>query len=583
MIWHSMKNNYLVHCGRYLTVFLFLLITPDLWGQIAKNSELKIVVGGDHKYPPYEFINEQGMPDGFNVEITKAIGKVMGMTVEVRLGGWSEMRTALEKGEIDALQGIVYSKERAKIYDFSPPHSIVHNSIWVRVGAEEVHSLNELEHKKVVLQKDGIVHDYLRETNLQINFVPTQTHAHALHQLILGNYDYAVVSKLPGQFYLNEIQAHHMVDVTVPVTSHRYGYAVVKGNYALLGRISEGLATLRKTGQYQEIYDKWLGVLEPQGVSAKTIFRYGMIVIIPLLLGLAASILWSRILKRQVANRTIDLENEMKRHKEALDELKRQQKQLIQADKLASLGILVSGVAHEINNPSGLILMNLPLVRDVYLDALPILDEYNSKNEGFTLGGLGYSKLRDEIPAIIDEMQESVTKIKRIVEDLKNFARKDNSVMELNVNLNDVVKRSIRLTTNSIRKSTDYFHVDYADNMINIMGNNQRIEQVVVNLILNACQALESLEKKIEVRTEVGKNSVKLIVKDEGCGITAEHLDHLTDPFFTTKREVGGTGLGLSISDGIVKDHGGKLEFASILGFGTTVTMKLPLEHTELT
>ena len=116
------------------------------------------------------------------------------------------------------------------------------------------------------------------------------------------------------------------------------------------------------------------------------------------------------------------------------------------------------------------------------------------------------------------------------------------------------------------------------ENLPPVRGNSQRIEQVTVNLILNACQALDGLEQGIHLSTSFDRelNVVTLMIKDEGVGIPPENLAHVTDPFFTTKREVGGTGLGLSVSAGIVKDHHGKLEFRSTLGEGTTAILTLP-------
>jgi len=136
---------------------------------------------------------------------------------------------------------------------------------------------------------------------------------------------------------------------------------------------------------------------------------------------------------------------------------------------------------------------------------------------------------------------------------------------------------------NLIEKSTEHFSVAYGDNIPLIRGSSQRIEQVVVNLVMNACQALPGKDRAIALATFVdhGENIVVLEVRDEGSGITAEHLPHLSDPFFTTKRESGGTGLGLSVSTGIVKEHGGALAFSSLPGAGTTARLTLPIPGKE--
>jgi polar amino acid transport system substrate-binding protein len=266
-----------------------------------------------------------------------------------------------------------------------------------------------------------------------------------------------------------------------------------------------------------------------------------------------------------------------------LDELRVNQDRLVQADKMASLGILVSGVAHEINNPNGLILLNMPIIKDVYRDAEEIFDERFRVDGDFNLGGLPYSRMRVEVPQLLEEMQDGARRIKSIVEDLKDFARREDAADKEQFDLNGVVKAAIRLVDSSIRKSTHNFSVSYAGGLPMLSGNPRRIEQVVVNLLLNACQALAGPEGSIAVITRHDRHEdhIELTVRDEGSGISSDHMSHLTDPFFTTKRDSGGTGLGLSVSAGIVKEHGGSLTFDSSPDRGTTVTMILPCNQEQ--
>ncbi|MES9904874.1 MAG: transporter substrate-binding domain-containing protein [Sedimenticola sp.] len=562
---------------------MLLLIFAGGAGASARDSvDTLIVVGGDRNYPPYEFIDQNNDPAGFNVDLTRAIAEVMGFSVEIRLGSWGEMRQGLASGQIDILQGMAWSKERTEEVNFSTPHAKVHQSIWLRKGSA-VSVLNDLAGKDVIVMRGAVMHDYiLRRPELNTNLQLVETLEDALRNLSAGVGEAALVAKLPGEYLQQQAGINNIFPIAKPLEAQDYGYAVKKGNADLLARFNEGLVLLKKSGRYRPIYKKWLGILPQPGVSIEEILRIGAMVILPLLVILVMTALWSRALRRQVALRTKALELEVAQKEQALHELFVRKQQLIQADKLTSLGILTSGVAHEINNPNGLILLNLPLLEKAWGDALPLLQKNYQQNGDFKLGWLSFSRMQHEMPQILNDMQQGANRIKRIVEDLKDFARQDSADTSNMVDLNQIVDAAIRLVDNSLKKATDHFQAELATDLPKFRGNAQRIEQVVVNLLLNACQSLAGHDCAIVLRTELTDDKYLLLeIKDQGCGISSEDLSKLADPFFTTKRESGGTGLGLSISAGIVQDHGGQLEFTSTLGEGTCVQLLLPVESIE--
>jgi polar amino acid transport system substrate-binding protein len=167
------------------------------------------------------------------------------------------------------------------------------------------------------------------------------------------------------------------------------------------------------------------------------------------------------------------------------------------------------------------------------------------------------------------------------VEDLKSFVRKDIPDVTQPVDMNNVLKSALSLVSNMVYKSTKHFSVRYGRNIPPIKGNFQRLEQVIINLIQNACQALPNNRRAIRVSTSIYEEngSVVLRVKDQGKGIPSESLPHITDPFFTTKQDSGGVGLGLSISERIVEEHGGRMIFTSEVGEGTQVEVILPIDN----
>jgi polar amino acid transport system substrate-binding protein len=179
---------------------------------------------------------------------------------------------------------------------------------------------------------------------------------------------------------------------------------------------------------------------------------------------------------------------------------------------------------------------------------------------------------------------EAAGRIRRIVEDLREFARSEPPELRQEVDLNTIVQAAVRLTGSALKKATDHFSADYAVELPALKGHSQRLEQVVVNLLINACQALPDRQKSITVKTAFSpkERAICLTVKDEGVGIAQSNLPHVTDPFFTTRREQGGTGLGLSVSARIIKEHGGRLEIDSAPGAGTEMRIILPLTAVEL-
>ncbi|HQI49337.1 MAG TPA: ATP-binding protein [bacterium] len=271
--------------------------------------------------------------------------------------------------------------------------------------------------------------------------------------------------------------------------------------------------------------------------------------------------------------------NDITARKQAEELTIRQQAQLIQADKMATLGTLVSGVAHEINNPNNYILLNAKLIAKAWKDLLPALQHYFEHEGDFRIAGMPYSKAVTEIPALTQAIVDGTMRIQKIVQNLKDFARSDPGELDQMIPVNAVVEAAMMIVANLVRKSTDHFSVDLGAEISALRGNFQQLEQVVINLLTNACQALAGREQEIALRTrhDRARHTAVIEVADTGIGIDPEQARYIFDPFYTTRRDIGGTGLGLAISYNIVKRHGGELQFTSKSGQGTTFRVVLPL------
>jgi signal transduction histidine kinase len=252
---------------------------------------------------------------------------------------------------------------------------------------------------------------------------------------------------------------------------------------------------------------------------------------------------------------------------------------LMHADKMISLGVLVSGVAHEVNNPNHSIMLNAPLLRDAWKGIVPIVDEHAKSHGPLRVGNIPWDEMRSEAGAMIDDIEQASVRIRDIVTELRGFALDSYAVERKPVSMNDVVKSSLRLLGNHIRKATTKFSTFLAPDLPLVTANQGRLEQVLVNLVINACQSLPHPGASITIETGSSATHVFVRVQDEGAGIAPDELHRIRDPFFTTKRASGGSGLGLAVSDRIAKEHGGELTFESEPERGTTATLAIPRQE----
>lgn len=263
------------------------------------------------------------------------------------------------------------------------------------------------------------------------------------------------------------------------------------------------------------------------------------------------------------------------------EKTRRYQNQLLMADKMVSLGNLVSSLAHEINNPNFIIKLHTPILSKIWTDVMPILEEYAEKQGDFALGETTFSSIRNMVPELCTKIDDGSNRIKNIVDNLRMFAVDREPIPTEMVDVNEVIKSSIYLMGSMIKKSTDNFRFEQDETIPKIKGNFQKLDQVIINLLQNACQALPNQKKGIFVTTKFDAANQRIVVtiRDEGEGISAENMKIIGKSFFTTKYKKGGTGLGLAISKEIIKEHGGTLILNSEEGIGTIVEIILPVNN----
>jgi len=269
------------------------------------------------------------------------------------------------------------------------------------------------------------------------------------------------------------------------------------------------------------------------------------------------------------------LESLLRKTDRALRDVERQ---LQQAQKMEALGTLVAGVAHEINNPLNLILYNLPLLQKTWADLLPVLTAHRRDEPQKKFGGFTYDFLQEHLPQLIADMGMAAQRMAKIVSDLKNFSRQSNISDQGPLDINAAVRNALRLSQSTLRKAGVAVHLGLAEDLPEITGNLHNLEQIVLNLVINAAQAIDHEQGEISIRTGVAFNDgrVWIQVADNGRGVSPAIANRIFLPFVSDKQAQGGTGLGLSVTYSLVKAHAGDVAFENRPGGGTVFTVRLP-------
>ncbi len=297
----------------------------------------------------------------------------------------------------------------------------------------------------------------------------------------------------------------------------------------------------------------------------------------------------NKSLENKVAKRTNSLQAANSELEATLRELQDSQAKLLQSEKMASLGQIAAGVAHEINNPIGFVGSNVTTqkdyIRDIkaahvtVLDMLALVEKDDSQDiksliktfkEQYIASDIDF--LLEDSVVLLNETTEGIERVADIVTNLKTFSRIDDTGVA-QINVNDCIDNTLKIVNNELKYSCT-IHKEFGD-LPDIMANAGELNQVLLNILINAGQAIEE-QGIIEINTAELEDYITITIKDNGKGIPQDKLNKIFDPFFTTKPVGEGTGLGLAISYDIVKKHNGDIEVSSQLNQGTCFTIRLP-------
>ncbi len=266
---------------------------------------------------------------------------------------------------------------------------------------------------------------------------------------------------------------------------------------------------------------------------------------------------------------------------------------LIETEKLASVGRLAAGVAHEINNPLSFVFNNLAVLRRDVLDAMRVLDKYREGRASLERTEpeiaaqaarleeeIDLPYLRGNLSQLFESSEEGLRRVRDIVQNLRDFARLGEAEFK-DVDFNAALRSTLEALRHELDKKAIRVETEFQD-VPPAACHAGKINQAFLNILLNAIQASER-EGLIEVRTRPdGEGAIIVEIEDHGGGIRPEHLPHIFEPFFTTKPVGAGTGLGLSVSYGVVHDQGGTIEVESVVGKGSLFRIRLPLKPREV-
>jgi two-component system sensor histidine kinase EvgS len=297
-------------------LLLFLAMQP-LVLPAADMPAVPLIARGDRNFPPYEFINENGEPDGFNIDLLKAISRRLEMNVDIGLDAWETVREAFTNGNIHLVTGMIRSAEREKQFDFSITHAGVFYCLFVRKGSP-IQTIDDARGKQILVHAQAYSQDWLVDRDITDQIIPVSSPQEALQMLADGRYDCAVVERLSALMLLDYFKIDNVALTGPPLTCAPYAFAVQKGNDRLLAKLNEGIHLMHQNGVYEDLYRKWFSVADAHA-RRQAMLRAGALMLAAVL-GLAVAVfVWNIALKRMVRRRTTALRRSDNRFQELCD------------------------------------------------------------------------------------------------------------------------------------------------------------------------------------------------------------------------------------------------------------------------
>ena len=296
-------------------------------------------------------------------------------------------------------------------------------------------------------------------------------------------------------------------------------------------------------------------------------------------------------LREELVSTAVDMQKQKRELELTVENLKLAQFQLVQSEKMASVGVLTAGIAHELNNPINFMSGNVhPLQRDLE-EVFALLEKYEQTISKNDLGSyftelhelkdeMDFSYLIQEISSLLKGIEEGAHRSSEIIKGLRSFSRLDDEASQI-YDIHEGIDSSLVLLQNKIIDKKIVVRKDYGD-FEGVECFQSKLNQVIMNILTNSLQAMEADRGELFIQTVSSALGIKIIIKDNGKGMQPEVKEHIFDPFFTTKEVGQGTGLGLSISYGIIEKHNGNIDVISEPGKGTEFIISLPRRQSNL-
>lgn len=539
-----------------LNIIFIVLVLTSVKSLSVETSQMQVTYWGDRAYSPYEYIDEDGNPAGFNIELIQRIAEINHWELSIKMAPWHVVMDTMKESSLPNVASLLYSPERAKIFHYSLPHSKVNYSVFVRKNSS-IEKFSDVQNNIILVQQSDIMHEFVMKIGNNNKIVTYDSFEAALSALNDGYGDLVLCSMIQGNFYIEKENLKNIHAVDNPFAPYDYCFGVNQNNDELFADMNEALMLLKKTGELAKLHEAWYGEFE-ETPYARFMHRYGKMVLIAAVLFILVGLIFIRILKQTVRRKTEALEKELFERTEIENKLRIAKEKAEKSDKLKTA--FLENLSHEIRTPMNGILgftdiilegESSPEEEKIYLQTIK-----NSSNQLLRIMNdiITMSKLN------VGDI-EVHTKPFSLYDCLKSVCN-DYQALKKNQNVN------FELITNNLDKQTKLCSDAYI------------LKNIITQLLDNAFKF--SPNGNVKLIATLLENQVQIEVVDDGIGIALEDQMKIFDAFYRANHGLtdveSGTGLGLAIVMEMCNLLNGSIKVKSEIGKGSHFTIHIPLE-----